>query len=160
MNVDPKPGDAGRETGAGASTRSMMAAYLGTLLAFCLLDFAWLGLLAPSFYQSQIGGLLLDVPRWPAVVFFYLLYIVGLVALCILPVVRATGDADTDGRMKVALSGALFGLVAYGTYNLSNLATLDGWTVPVTMVDMIWGTVASAIACTSGHLAVRRFGLR
>ena len=135
----------------------MMAAYLGALFAFCALDFAWLGLLAPSFYQSQVGDLLLDVPRWPAVVLFYLLYTAGLVGLCILPAVRAAGGAGGDGRVKVMLSGTLFGLVAYGTYDLSNLATLDGWTIPVTIVDMLWGAVASAIACTCGYVAVKRF---
>lgn len=126
-----------------------LIAYLGTALAFCLLDFGWLSLVAPSFYQAQIGPLLLTAPKLVPALCFYLLYVAGLVFFCVSP-------AGAAGRwLQATLRGAVFGLVAYATYDLSNLATLRGWTLSLTLVDMLWGACASAAACACGHFAVR-----
>jgi uncharacterized membrane protein len=128
----------------GAQVKRVLLAYATTALAFCALDFAWLGLVAPRFYAAQIGTLLLAEPNLTPALIFYLLYVVGLVVFCVLP-----GIAKSDWR-QAAIPGALLGLVAYGTYDLSNLATLQHWTTPLTIVDMAWGTAASAIASTCG----------
>jgi len=109
--------------------------YLLTLLPFVVLDAFWLGLVAPRFYKSQIGFIMARNPNWLAAALFYALYIAGMV-------VFVTGREGT--LLQAALRGALFGLVCYATYDLTNLATLEGWPVLITVVDLCWGTFLSA----------------
>ena len=109
--------------------------YLLTLLPFVVLDAFWLGMVAPRFYKSQIGFIMAKNPNWLAAVLFYALYIAGMV-------IFITGREGT--LQQAALRGALFGLVCYATYDLTNLATLEGWPVLITVVDLCWGTFLSA----------------
>ena len=120
----------------------------GVVLAvFLVCDALWLALVAKDFYQAQIGPLMLTQPRCGAAALFYPLYTVGLVFFCVSP-------ALARGSWVTALTtGAFFGLVAYGTYDLSNLATLRGWPAMMTVVDMLWGTVASSVATVAGYFA-------
>ena len=120
-------------------------AYLATAVAFCALDFAWLGLVAPSFYKTQIGPLLLEKPNLAPALLFYVVYVVGLVVFGVMPAVTA------GSWIKAATLGALLGFVAYATYDLSNYATLRSWTLSITVVDMLWGSAASAIASSCGY---------
>ena len=83
---------------------------------------------------------------------FYLLYVAGLLVFAILPGLRAR-----RGRTAAAL-GALLGLLAYGTYDLSNYATLRDWPLGLTAIDMTWGAVLSAVSATAGYLAASRLG--
>lgn len=122
-----------------------IVAYVITAVAFCALDFVWLGLVAPKFYQAQLGNLLLETPHWLPAVTFYLIYVAGLVVVGVIP------GLDAASSTRAALLGAILGLVAYSTYDLSNLATLRGWTLGVSIVDMAWGTVASVLASLSGY---------
>ena len=117
------------------------------LAAFLACDAVWLALVAKDFYQLQIGALMLAQPRWGAAALFYPLYAFGLVFFCVSPALaRGTW-------MTATTTGALFGLIAYGTYDLSNLATLKGWPAAMTVFDMLWGTIASAAAATAGYFA-------
>ena len=127
--------------------RRNLAAGIACLVAFCAADFIWLGVLARDFYGSRLGGLLLTEPNWVAAALFYPLYVCGLCVFCVTPA-RAAGS----WRKGFGL-GALFGLVAYATYDLSNLATLNGWPVAVTVVDIAWGSVASGVAALAGYAA-------
>ncbi len=112
--------------------------YFITLIAFLGIDAFWLGLVAPSFYQSQIGYIMAENPNFFAAGVFYLLFVYGMVIFIVDPGVR-------EGSLfRAILRGALFGLVTYATYDLTNLATLEGWPVLVTVVDLVWGTVLSA----------------
>ncbi|MCG2785882.1 MAG: DUF2177 family protein [Anaerolineae bacterium] len=114
-------------------------AYLLTLVPFIVLDAFWLGLIAPQFYRSQIGHLMADQVNWPAAALFYVLYIAGMV-------VFVTGATIRSGDLGQALvRGALFGLITYATYDLTNQATLRDWPLLVTIVDMIWGTTLGAL---------------
>jgi uncharacterized membrane protein len=115
---------------------SFLKTYLFTLIPFLVLDAFWLGLVAPSFYKTQIGHLMAVNPNLLAAVLFYLLYVAGLV-------VFVTGREGT--LQQTALRGAFFGLLCYATYDLTNLATLQGWPVLVTVVDLLWGTFATTI---------------
>jgi uncharacterized membrane protein len=115
---------------------SFYKTYLFTLVPFLILDALWLGLVAPAFYQSQIGHLLAASPNLPAAGIFYLLYVAGLV-------VFVTGREGT--LRQTALRGAFFGLLCYATYDLTNLATLRDWPLLVTVVDLVWGTFVSCI---------------
>jgi uncharacterized membrane protein len=113
--------------------------YLIALISFLAIDSLWLGLVAPKFYRSQIGHLMADAPNLFPAGIFYLLFIFGLVLFVIEP-----GLANPSFANAV-LRGALFGLVTYATYDLTNQATLAGWPVLVTVVDLLWGTFLSAV---------------
>jgi uncharacterized membrane protein len=111
--------------------------YFLTLVIFLGIDAFWLGLVAPRFYRSQIGHLMADKAILSAALIFYLLYMVGLVFFVVAP-------GMSMSTREVILRGALFGLVAYATYDLTNLATLRDWPVFVTVVDLVWGTFLTA----------------
>ena len=127
-------------------------AYITTLIVFLALDFTWIGILAHPIYQHEIGGLLLkDFNALPAVI-IYLLYIVGVVLFVVTPAMR-----DRQWQ-RAALMGAAFGLVAYATYDLTNLATMRGFTLKITLIDLAWGAFATAVASTVGYAVARRLG--
>lgn len=130
----------------------ILIAYFSTLAAFCVIDFLWLGAIAPGFYKSQIGPLLLEKPNMLPAAIFYLLYAAGLVFFCVYPAL------DAGAWTRAALLGALLGLLAYATYDLSNLATLRGWTGLLSVVDIVWGATVSAMAATIGYLVTQAFG--
>ncbi len=127
-----------------------LAIYGATLAVFLGLDFVWLSFVARSLYMSEIGPLLLPQGRLGPALLFYLIYIIGVVVFVIVPAV-ARGKAS-----RATLFGALFGLVAYSTYDLTNLATLKGFTEKLTLIDLTWGAVATAIAASVGYALGRR----
>ena len=115
--------------------------FLIALPVFFVIDMVWLVLVAKKFYQEQIGFLMRPDINWFAAIIFYLLFITGLVLFVISPAV------EKHCWVHAVLFGALFGLITYATYDLTNLATLKDWPLLVTVVDLIWGTVlASAIS--------------
>ena len=110
-------------------------------IAFALLliiDMVWLMWLGRGFYVEEIGSLLLEQPNLIAAFAFYALYIAGLVYLVIAPA------AEADSVTKAVISGAVFGLVAYATYDLTNLAVMKGFTLKIALIDMVWGMALSA----------------
>jgi len=112
--------------------------FLIALPVFFAIDIVWLALVAKNFYQQQIGFLMRPNVNWVAAIIFYLLFIAGLVVFIISPAVVK------QSWIHALLFGALFGLITYATYDLTNLATLKDWPLLVTMVDLIWGTVLAA----------------
>ncbi|MEO6564405.1 MAG: DUF2177 family protein [Casimicrobiaceae bacterium] len=130
----------------------LVIAYLATLAAFCVLDFVWLGFVARGFYQAQVGALLLAPPKWGVAVMFYALYVVGIVVFAVQPAL------DSGSWLRALLLGALFGFFCYATYDLTNLATLKGWTVPMAVVDILWGIVITAASATAGYTLASAFG--
>lgn len=113
--------------------------YFATLAIFLVVDLIWLGLVARGFYQKQLSFLMSPSTNWTAAILFYLLFILGLLLFVLLPGLEA-------GSLKVTLlRAALFGLVTYATYDLTNLATVKNWPVLLTIVDLAWGTVLSVI---------------
>jgi uncharacterized membrane protein len=127
-------------------TRSLLT-YAATFVALAALDFLWLGVVAKSFYRDGIGHLMAPAPNLPAAAAFYLLYPIGLVVFAVLP-------SGGDWLRALAL-GALFGLFCYGTYDLTNLAVLKDWPLPVTLVDIAWGAVVSAVGASAGAWVLR-----
>ena len=128
--------------------------FITTAVVFCLFDFVWLGFVAKNFYANEIGGLLLTQPRMGPAAIFYCLYVVGIISFAVLPAL------DADRWQKALGYGALLGLIAYATYDLSNLATLKGWSVRLTLVDMAWGVVATASAATAAFWLARAVSAR
>jgi len=117
------------------STKQMLVVYLITLAVFFLIDMIWLGVVAKGFYRRHLGTMLSPKVNWAAAILFYLLFIVGLLVFVIKPAL-ISGEP-----LKALFFGALFGLISYATYDLSNLATLKDWPLIVTIVDLIWGSV-------------------
>jgi uncharacterized membrane protein len=130
----------------------ILIAYGATLAAFCVLDFIWIGFVARGFYQAQVGTLLLAPPRWGVAALFYALYVVGVVVFAVLPALEA------GSWLRALVLGGLFGFFCYATYDLTNLATLKGWTAPMAVVDILWGVVITGACATSGYLAARAAG--
>lgn len=123
--------------------------YLATVPVFFLIDLVWLGLVARGFYRGQMGSLMADPINWPAGVLFYLLWVAGLILFAVAPALEA-GD-----WARALLLGAAFGFITYATYDLTNLATLRDWPLPLTIVDMAWGTVLGGVVGTASYLIGR-----
>jgi uncharacterized membrane protein len=135
-------------------TAKQAAILYGLALVVMLpLDIVWLSTVGKGFYRDQIGALLLDQPRLVPALAFYLLYGAGVVLFAVSPAV-ASGSA-----LQAALWGALFGFFAYMTYDLSNLATLRGFTTAFAVVDIAWGTVLTAIVAGVTLEVARRLGV-
>jgi uncharacterized membrane protein len=111
--------------------------YLATLIAFFAVDMIWLGFVARTFYRKHLGFLLAPTTNWIAALVFYLLFILGILVFVVVP-----GLADNSLKTTL-LRAALFGLITYATYDLTNLATVKNWPVLITLVDLAWGTVLS-----------------
>jgi len=127
--------------------------YLIALPVFFAIDMVWLGLIAKNFYFKHIGFLMTPNVNWKAAIIFYLLFIVGTVLFVIQPAL------EQKSWVHALLYGALFGLITYATYDLTNLATIKNWPLIVTIVDLIWGMVLSASVSTITYLIAVRLDL-
>lgn len=125
--------------------------YLLSTAIFFAIDMVWLGLVAKNFYQQQIGFLMKTDINWLAAIIFYLLFIVGLVIFVIQPAL------DKNSLQHALIYGALFGLITYATYDLTNLATLKDWPILVTVVDMIWGSALASMVSTASYYLAQKF---
>jgi uncharacterized membrane protein len=121
--------------------------YLVTLSVFFAIDMVWLGLVARTFYLKYLGFLMAPSPNWLAAIIFYLLFIVGILVFVVVPGLEANSLKTT------LLRAALFGLITYATYDLTNLATVKDWPVLITAVDMAWGTALSVMVSLSSFVA-------
>lgn len=126
--------------------KTLLVAHVATATAFLALDAVWLTLMADRIYRPAMGDMVLDGFRLLPAIVFYLVYVVGLVHFGVKPGL-AGGMAATIGN------AALFGLVAYATYDLTNQATLKHWSTVLTVADIAWGTVASTLAALAGRAA-------
>ena len=127
-----------------------LLAFAATALTFIGMDAVWLTLASPTIYKGEIGPLLLAEPKIAPAVLFYLLYLVGVVFFVVRPAL------EKGGLRAAALPGAFFGVVAYATYDLTNLATLQGFTTKLAVIDMVWGGLVTGVASGVGYLAASR----
>jgi uncharacterized membrane protein len=132
--------------------RKALIAFAVLAVTFLVIDAIWLGVIAVDFYKATIGHLLAPEPDFVAAAFFYVIYLGGVVHFVVLPA------AAEGGIMKAARQGALFGLVAYATYDLTNMATMRDWPLSVTLADLAWGAFITAVSSTVSTVAARRFG--
>lgn len=123
--------------------------YAISFVIFFAIDLLWLGIIAKNIYQRYIGELLRPDVNWVAAILFYLLFIGGLVIFVLMPAV------DSGSWVKALLLGALFGFITYATYDLTNLATLKGWPIQITIIDLIWGTFLGASTSTLSYLVYK-----
>jgi uncharacterized membrane protein len=131
--------------------RSYFLVYAIMAVAFLGLDFAWLSLTMKPLYRAHLGGLLMEKPDLLAAGVFYLLYPVGILVLAVMP------SAAPGNWAHAVCSGAVLGVMAYGTYNMTNQATLNGWSATVSVVDTTWGGVATAVVSGIGYAVTKRF---
>lgn len=116
-----------------------------TFIIFFAIDLFWLGVVAKNIYKQQLGELMSPTVNWVAAIIFYLLFIGGLVFFVIMP------SVESGSITKALLHGALFGLITYATYDLTNLATLKGWPIQITLIDLAWGTFLGASTSTLAY---------
>ena len=124
-------------------------AYVLTAAVFFAIDLLWLGVVARDLYARLLGPLLRDDVNWAAALIFYLLFIVGIFIFAIVPA------ASRDSAAHAALMGALFGFFTYATYDLTNLATLEGWPTAMVFVDIAWGVVLTGTVSPAGFWILR-----
>lgn len=127
-------------------------AYFATLVSFLVIDAVWLGLIAKKFYAQQLGSLMRDDILFVPAGIFYLLYSAGIVLLAVRP------EQQPLSLLNVAFYGAVVGFIAYGTYDVTNLATIKDWPLPMSVVDLIWGTCISSLVAVAGATALQKFG--
>lgn len=126
-------------------------AYVLTAATFLAMDAVWLTLATDWLYRPAIGHLMAPTVTWGAAVLFYALYIAGLVIFAVSP---SASPAGALGR------GALLGLMAYGAYDLTNQATLQGWPWKVTLIDLVWGATVSGVSSAVSAAAIGRLNRR
>ena len=119
--------------------------YILTFLVFLAIDFVWLNWIAKNLYAEKIGHLLAENANLVPALIFYLLFVVAAIIFAVLP----GYEAQSIG--KTIFLGALFGMITYATYDLTNLATLKDWPVSVTIIDIIWGTSLSTVTAVAGY---------
>jgi uncharacterized membrane protein len=131
--------------------RRYVLAYIASLVAFAVLDLIWLTAASGRIYRPRIGALLLETPNLPAAVAFYLVYLLGMTIFATAPALRAAAWTHA------LIFGGLFGFFAYATYDLTNLATLRGWSASLSLIDIVWGTILTGICSVAGYWLADRF---
>ena len=127
--------------------------YFIALPVFFVIDMVWLGLVAQFFYAKHLGFLMTQHVNWVAAILFYLLFVVGAVVFVITPAL------EQKSIMNALLYGALFGLVTYSTYDLTNFATIKNWPLIVTVVDLIWGMTLSMVVSILSYVIAMKLHL-
>ena len=125
--------------------------YLLTFVVFLGIDAVWLAKVAPNFYKTNIGHLMTEKPNLTAAGIFYFINIFGILIFALIPAL------NKNSLSTAFLLGALYGLVTYATYDLTNLATLRDWPLKVTLVDITWGTFLSSVTAGVGFLLAKKF---
>lgn len=125
--------------------------YLTTLLVFFLVDIIWLGFISKNLYKNYLGHLMAPQVNWYAGSIFYLLFIAGLIFFVINPALTK------QSLMYAIVAGGFFGLIAYGTYDLTNLATIKDWPINITIIDLIWGTFLNAATSGITYIIANKF---
>lgn len=128
----------------------MLKQFLVAFITFLAIDGLWLTLIAKNFYAKHLGFLMTKTPNLTAAGIFYVIYVFTMVVLIITPALQK------GSLMTAILTGALFGLCAYATYDLTNLATIKDWPLLVTIVDLIWGTVLSGAVAGISYLVLTK----
>ncbi|MCF3641866.1 DUF2177 family protein [Rhizobium sp. TRM95111] len=133
--------------------KTVIVAYLAAGLVFLIADAIWLTTMAGTLYRPLLGDKLAPQVHVAPAIAFYLIYSAGIVFFAVLPALAG------GGLSKAALNGAVLGLVAYATYDLTNHATLRDWPLAVTLADMVWGMVVTTAGASAGFLAARNIAI-
>ena len=139
---------------------TLVALYLATMAAFLVLDVAMLTLFMKALFERNIGPMMLEDPNLGVAGIFYLFYVGGILWFCYWPALaQGEGGGGMPPWARAALNGAILGMLAYGTYEWVNMATLKGWTWRMVTIDTLWGGVITGSSAAAGVLAVRALGM-
>jgi uncharacterized membrane protein len=127
----------------------LIISYLLTTIVFFAIDLLWLGFIAKDLYRKYLGSFLSDKVNWTAAIIFYLIFIIGIFYFSILPAV------EKNSLSKAVLSGVLFGIFTYATYDLTNLATMKNWPLNIVFIDIAWGALLTGLVSTAGYYIVK-----
>lgn len=131
--------------------KTIIIAYFAAGIAFLIVDAIWLTAMADTLYRPLLGDRLETQFKLAPAICFYVIYIGGIVFFAVVPALEGGGLA------KAALNGAVLGLVAYATYDLTNQATLRDWPLAITLADIPWGAFVTAVGASAGFLVASRF---
>lgn len=123
--------------------------YLATLVVFFAVDMFWLGVVSRAFYKKHLGFIMAPEINWYAALIFYFLFIFGILVFVVLPGIKE------NAWPMMLVRAALFGLITYATYDLTNLATVKDWPLIITIVDLAWGMVLSSVVSLAGFFIGR-----
>lgn len=126
-----------------------IVAYLVTAVVFLVIDYIWLGIVMKDYFQSQLSHLMASEVNFTVAALFYLVFAAGVVLFCVMPAFEA------GSWVKAALLGAALGFLAYGTYDVTNMATLKDWPVMMSVIDITWGTALTAVSATAGYFVTK-----
>jgi uncharacterized membrane protein len=128
----------------------ILLTYAVSVPVFFIVDMIWLGIIARGFYRKALEPLLTPNINWAAAIIFYLLFLVGILVFALLPGMEKRSLGYT------VVMAALFGFIAYATYDLTNLATLRDWPLMLSIVDMLWGAFLSTSTASITYLIMNR----
>ncbi|MCQ4633754.1 DUF2177 family protein [Shinella sp. CPCC 100929] len=131
--------------------KTLIIAYFAAGFVFLIVDAIWLGTMANVLYRPLLADKLETQFKLVPAICFYVIYIAGIVFFAVIPALEG------GGLPKAALNGAVLGLVAYATYDLTNQATLKDWPLAVTLADLPWGAFVTAVGASAGYLVASRF---
>ena len=130
--------------------RESIITYLSVTTIFLFIDIIWLSQFFSYIYQPNIGELLREnIIIFPAIL-FYIIYPLGATILVALP------SLEKVLLKTIFINGFVLGVIAYGTYNLTNMATLEGWSAKVVIIDMIWGGFLTGVSVLLGTLISKK----
>jgi len=135
------------------SAGKLLIVYGASIAAFFAVDLVWLLTATPRIYKPRLGDLLAEQPKLAVAAGFNLLYVVAVVALAVVPGLRE--EALTGALWR----GALLGLIAYATYDLTNLATIRDWPWQIAAIDIVWGTALTTVVTAVGYFVGQKLGL-
>ena len=132
-------------------TKSLVLSFLFTSTIFLIIDVIWLSVTVKSLYRPALGDLLNDKPVIWAASLFYIIYIIGLGLIIVRPALI------NESIFQAFWTGIIFGIVSYGTYNLTNMATIKNWSMNIVWIDMIWGGILTGFSSAAGIYIVKTF---
>jgi len=131
-------------------TKNILITYIVVTLAFLIIDMIWLQGLMKKYYANSLSNFIQENPNLIAALIFYLLYPVGILVFSVIP------GVDNDTINKTLTLGFFLGVIAYGTYDLTNLAVLKNWPVNIVIIDILWGGVVTMLSALVGDIVLRK----
>ena len=131
-------------------TKQLIISFIFVSTIFLIVDVIWLSITVKSVYKPNLGDLLNDKPVLWAAVLFYIIYMIGLTLIIIKPALAS------NSVLQAFWTGVIFGIVAYGTYNLTNMATIKGWSPYVVFVDILWGGILTGTSSIFGIMIAKK----
>ena len=132
-------------------TKQLIISFIFVSTIFLIVDVIWLSITVKLVYKPNLGDLLNDKPVLWAAVLFYIIYMIGLTLIIIKPALAS------NSVLQAFWTGVIFGIVAYGTYNLTNMATIKNWSSTIVWIDMLWGGLLTGSSSAAGIYLTKTF---